>query len=90
MKTIKIHRILNKTDLGISGKHGCEILLDKSIKSYFLDINANEQIPFTDISTNTIVNLTLKTILFRARKELVNNIQHNIAYHILRVGVTSL
>ncbi len=29
-------------------------------------------------------------LLFRARKELVNDIQHNIAYHISRVGVTSL
>lgn len=30
------------------------------------------------------------TVLFRARKELVNDIQHNIAYHVSRVGVSSL
>jgi hemerythrin len=30
------------------------------------------------------------TLLFRARKELVNDIQHDIANHISRVGVTSL
>lgn len=34
--------------------------------------------------------LTDLTILFRARKELVNDIQHNIAYHVSRVGVSSL
>lgn len=34
--------------------------------------------------------LTDLTLLFRARKELVNDIQHNIAYHISRVGVSSL
>ncbi|WP_324171648.1 hypothetical protein [Sulfurimonas sp.] len=30
------------------------------------------------------------TLLFRARKELVNDIQHTIAHHISRVGVSSL
>lgn len=34
--------------------------------------------------------LTTLLVLFRARKELVNDIQHNIAYHVSRVGVSSL
>ncbi len=60
MKLIKIQRFLNKTDLGLSGKHGCEILLDASVKMYFSDINTNEQIKFLDIDTKKEIILTLK------------------------------
>ena len=39
MELIRIQRILNKTDLGISGKNGTEILLDSNTKEYFDDIH---------------------------------------------------
>lgn len=60
MKIIKIQRILNKTDLGISGKHGSEILLNKSVEKYFSDINMDEPIAFIDMKTNSSIHLTLK------------------------------
>ncbi|WP_148624192.1 sensor histidine kinase [Aliarcobacter cryaerophilus] len=60
MKVIKIERVLNKTDLGISGKNGCEIALSSNIKSFFKHIEGNTTICFKDLKTNEILKLTKK------------------------------
>ncbi len=72
----------------------CIKKLDNFYKSGF-SFNYESQNYILLLSLRHIFGLNPKTLenlklLFRARKELVNDIQHNIAYHISRVGVTSL
>ena len=60
MKLIRIQRILNKTDIGISGKNGTEILLSSSIKDYFDDISKNQSIDYINLEDSSILTLKKK------------------------------
>lgn len=60
MKLIKIQRFLNKTDLGISGKNGTEILLSSEIKKYFEDISKNQSIDCINLNDASILTLKKK------------------------------
>ncbi|RXI45769.1 ATP-binding protein [Malaciobacter mytili] len=60
MKLIKIQRFLNKTDIGISGKNGTEILLSSDIKQYFEDISKNQSIDCINLNDSSILTLRKK------------------------------
>lgn len=60
MQLIRIQRILSKTDLGISGKNGAEILLDQNIIKYFKSIHVNQSVNFIHLEDNTVIELTKK------------------------------
>ncbi|MCT7642620.1 sensor histidine kinase [Aliarcobacter butzleri] len=60
MKLIRIQRFLNKTDLGLSGKNGCEILLSKKIENYFEHILKDEVIDVINIEDQSKILLTKK------------------------------
>lgn len=60
MELIRIQRILNKTDLGISGKNGTEILLDSNTKEYFDDIQKNQTIDCVNLNDSSILTLKKK------------------------------
>lgn len=60
MKLIKIQRILNKTDIGNSGKNGAEILLGTTIEEYFNHVAKNTIINCININDLSILSLTKK------------------------------
>lgn len=60
MQLTRIQRFLNKTDLGNSGKHGAEILLDQAIKIYFDHITKNQVVTFINLEDNSTLQLTKK------------------------------
>lgn len=61
MTITRLPKILTKTDLGISGKNGAEILLNKdSVNSFFADLPINISINFIDLETNEQLPLTKK------------------------------
>jgi hypothetical protein len=58
MKLKKYMRRLNNTDLGLSGKNGCEIILDSEGKELFSHISKDEEIDFLNI--HNFESFTLK------------------------------
>ncbi len=60
MKIVKIERILNQTDLGLSGKNGCEISIASNIKPFFEHLTKDTTISFRDLKTKEVLELTKK------------------------------
>ena len=60
MKIVKIERILNQTDLGLSGKNGCEIPIASNIKPFFEHVSKDTILSFKDLKTNEVLELTKK------------------------------
>ena len=60
MKLTKIQKVLTKTDLGLSGKNGVEIILDKKSKKYFNHIPKNGEVEFINLETFSKLKLTKK------------------------------
>jgi signal transduction histidine kinase len=60
MKLIRIRRFLNKTDLGLSGKNGTEILLSSNISEFFEDISKNQSINCINLEDSSILTLRKK------------------------------
>ena len=58
MKIVKIERILNQTDLGLSGKNGCEIPIASNIKPFFEHVSKDTILSFKDLKTNEVLELT--------------------------------
>ena len=54
MKIVKIERILNQTDLGLSGKNGCEIPIASNIKPFFEHVSKDTILSFKDLKTYSV------------------------------------
>jgi len=84
MKLIQIQRILNKTDLGISGKNGAEILLSSYIKKYFDDISKNQSIDCINLEDSSI--LTLKKKIEASPKFTASNLKQYFSKYNIEEG----
>lgn len=60
MKIVKIEKILNQTELGLSGKNGCEILISTNIKHFFEHLLKDKMVPFKDLRTNEVIEFVKK------------------------------
>jgi anti-sigma regulatory factor (Ser/Thr protein kinase) len=84
MKIVKIERILNQTDLGLSGKNGCEILISTNIKPFFEHLLKDSIVPFKDLKTNEVIEFAKK--IERSEKLTSKNLKKYFESKNLREG----